>query len=72
MKNQSQEQSSSAHFFEDELYLLQLEVAHLADELWKHDMTTRGSDLEYWQRAEKAVMETRLTEVYSTSINKNN
>jgi hypothetical protein len=69
MKNQSQEQLSTVHFFEDELYLLQLEVAHLADELWKHDSNGRGSDIDYWVRAEKAVMESRLTQVYSNSIN---
>ena len=46
---------------EDDLLHLQLQVAHRADELWRTDGQGRGSDLEFWFRAEREVLERRLS-----------
>ena len=45
---------------EDDLSQLQLEVAHRADEIWRSEGNGRGSDIEFWLRAEREVMEHRL------------
>jgi hypothetical protein len=45
---------------EDDLLQLQLEVAHRADEIWRSEGNGRGSDIEFWLRAEREVMEHRL------------
>lgn len=42
---------------EDDLLQLQMEVAHRADELWRTEGGHRGSDLEFWLRAEREVLE---------------
>jgi hypothetical protein len=46
---------------EDDLLHLQLQVAHRADELWRTDGRGRGSELEFWFRAEREVLERRLS-----------
>jgi hypothetical protein len=45
---------------EDDLSKLQLEVAHRADELWRREGKGRGSDIVFWLRAEREVIEERL------------
>jgi hypothetical protein len=61
-----------ASFADDELYSLQLEVAHLADELCKFDTSIRGDSLECWKRAEKAVFESRLNRIYPQLVTGSN
>jgi len=46
---------------EDDLLQLQLEVAQRADELWRTEGGHRGSDLEFWLRAEREVLERFLS-----------
>jgi len=43
-------------FSEDDLLKLELAVAHRADEIWKTEGQGRGSDLEFWLRAEREVI----------------
>ncbi len=46
---------------EDDLLKLQMQVAHRADELWRTDGQGRGSDLEFWFRAEREVLDRRMS-----------
>ena len=72
MKPNNSENLNASLFADDELYSLQLEVAHLADELSKFDNATRADSLEYWKRAEKAVFESRLNRIYPQLITGSN
>ena len=50
---------SSESYSEDALLRLEFAVAHRADELWRNEGQGRGSDLDFWMRAEREVMGNR-------------
>ena len=60
MNTAHDDQEVPAAPMEDDLSQLQLEVAHRADEIWRREGNGRGSDVEFWLRAEREVMEHRL------------
>ena len=47
---------------DDDLSQLEMQVAHRADELWRNEGQGRGSDLEFWLKAEREVVERRLAQ----------
>jgi hypothetical protein len=61
MNTAHEDSHAPASGLEDELSQLQLQVALRADELWRNSGRGRGSDLEFWLRAEREVMEKRLS-----------
>jgi len=61
MKNTRENSMKPVRPMDAELLELELQVAHRADELWQNDGPGRNSDLAYWMRAEREVMERRLS-----------
>ena len=60
MNKQHLDASIRAALLEADLLELELQVAHRADELWQESGADRGSDLAYWMRAEREVIERRF------------
>ena len=60
MNKQHLDASVRAALLEADLLELELQVAHRADELWQEGGADRGSDLAYWMRAEREVIERRF------------
>ena len=59
MNTMPQENPLFQSFSDDALLRLEFAVAQRADELWRSDGKGRGSELDFWLRAEREVIEDR-------------